>query len=344
MKKHLTIIVLILLATTSLIVYLNQHATTSRPVIMSGSTMGTSYHIKLIPDTNIKIDATILKSKIDTRLSVIDHKMSTYKKDSELSRFNRHPSNQWMDVSAETLNVIAAGQEISRLSDGAFDMTIGNLVNLWGFGPTINIDMIPDTATINQLQQHIGYQHLELRQTPSALKKNTDEIYLDLSAIAKGYAVDAVAQLLLSNNIENFLVEIGGEIITHGAKSDQQPWVIGIESALANERSIQKQIYLIGLAMATSGDYRNYFEHNGLRYSHTIDPRTGHPINHQLASVSVISNTCMQADALATALMVLGPIIGMEFAEQHQLAIFMLVKQDNKFIEKYSSAFSTYLK
>ena len=344
MKKHLTIIVLILLATTSLIVYLNQHATTSRPVIMSGSTMGTSYHIKLIPDTNIKIDATILKSKIDTRLSVIDHKMSTYKKDSELSRFNRHPSNQWMDVSAETLNVIAAGQEISRLSDGAFDMTIGNLVNLWGFGPTINIDMIPDTATINQLQQHIGYQHLELRQTPSALKKNTDEIYLDLSAIAKGYAVDAVAQLLLSNNIENFLVEIGGEIITHGAKSDQQPWVIGIESALANERSIQKQIYLIGLAMATSGDYRNYFEHNGLRYSHTIDPRTGHPINHQLASVSVISNTCMQADALATALMVLGPIKGMEFAEQHQLAIFMLVKQDNKFIEKYSSAFSTYLK
>ncbi|MEA3465713.1 MAG: FAD:protein FMN transferase [Thermodesulfobacteriota bacterium] len=344
MKKHLYIIAGILLATTGLIVYLNQHSTTNQPIIMSGTTMGTSYHIKLIPEAGEKIDVAKLKNQIDTRLAEIDHKMSTYKKDSELSRFNRHPSNQWMEISTETFRVIEQAQEISRLSDGAFDITVGNLVNLWGFGPSINIDMIPDSNAIKQLQQQIGYQQLQLQKTPTALKKNTDEIYLDLCAIAKGYAVDAIALLILSNNIDNFLVEIGGEIITHGLKAQQQPWIVGIESAVAKQRSICKQINLVGSAMATSGDYRNYFEQNGSRYSHTIDPRTGRPITHQLASVSVISDSCMQADALATALMVLGPIKGMEFANQHQLAIFMLIKQGDKFIEKQSSSFSTYIK
>ena len=344
MKKRLSIIALILFATTSLVIYLNLHSTTGQPILLSGSTMGTSYHIKLFPESGIKIDATKLKNQIDVRLSEIDHKMSTYKKDSELSRFNRYPNNQWMEISAETLSVIELAQKISHLSNGAFDITVGNLVNLWGFGPSINIDMIPDAAKIHQLQQQIGYQHLQLRQTPAALKKNTDKINLDLSAIAKGYAVDAIATLIISNNLENFLVEIGGEIITHGLKSKQQPWVVGIERAIAKERSIQKQIHLVNSAMATSGDYRNYFEHNGSRYSHTIDPRTGRPITHRLASVSVIDDSCMRADALATAIMVLGPNKGMEFAEQHQLAIFMLIKQGDKFIEKQSSTFVTYLK
>ncbi|MDX2493993.1 MAG: FAD:protein FMN transferase [Desulfuromusa sp.] len=343
--KRRSLIVIVLLMAVAGIGYLNQHKTTNDQLLtISGTTMGTSYHIKLAPTATQKINLPSLKEQISSRLDDIDHKMSTYKKDSEVSRFNRHSSESWMPISAETLTVISAAQEISQLSSGAFDITIGKLVNLWGFGPTINLDAIPDANAIQTLLSKSGYHKLELRKTPPAVRKNASAISIDLSAIAKGYAVDAIARLLMENQINNFLVEIGGEIITHGQKQLQQPWVIGIESPVAEQRSIRKRLYLEDVAMATSGDYRNYFEEQGVRYSHTIDPATGYPIKHQLASVTVIDKTCMRADALATAIMVMGPSKGLEFARQEQLAIFMLVKQGDQFIEKHSSAFKPYLK
>ncbi len=341
--KRRSLIIIVLLVLVGSVIYLNQYKTTNDQLVtISGTTMGTSYHIKLAPMA--KIDLSALKERINARLADIDNKMSTYKKDSEISRCNRYSSKSWMPISAETMMVIDAAQEISQLSNGAFDITIGKLVNLWGFGPTINIDAIPDVNAIQTLLLQVGYHKLELRQDPPALRKSSQAVYLDLSAIAKGYAVDAVARLLLDNQIDNFLVEIGGEIITHGHKQQQQPWVIGIESPVAEQRSIRKRLYLQDVAMATSGDYRNYFEHQGTRYSHTIDPATGYPIKHHLVSVTVIESSCMRADALATAIMVMGPEKGLEFAEQRQLAIFMLVKQNDHYIEKYSMAFDPYLR
>ncbi|MCD6580200.1 MAG: FAD:protein FMN transferase [Desulfuromusa sp.] len=343
--KRLSLFVIALLLVAGVIIYLNQHRTTNDQLLaISGMTMGTSYHIKLAPTTLQKINLPSLKEQISSRLTDIDNMMSTYKKDSELSRFNRHSSEIWMSISAETMTVINAAQEISQLSSGAFDITIGKLVNLWGFGPTINLDAIPDGNVVQTLLSQVGYRKLELRQAPPALRKSSEAIYLDLSAIAKGYAVDAIARLLMENRINNFLVEIGGEIITHGNKQQQQPWVIGIESPVAEQRTIRKRLHLQNVAMATSGDYRNYFEHQGTRYSHTIDPATGYPIKHQLASVTVIDSSCMRADALATAITVMGPDKGLEFAEQQQLAIFMLVKQNDLFIAKHSKAFESYLR
>ena len=343
--KRTALIVLVLLLVGGGVIYLNKTKGTKKQLLsISGVTMGTSYHIKLVPQAEPDIDVAALKVKIDSRLSDIDSKMSTYKQNSDISRFNRHSDDQWMSISAETLTVITMGQQISKLSHGAFDMTVGHLVNLWGFGPTIHVDAIPDKDSIETLLSQIGYRKLELRSDPPALRKTNKNIYLDLSAIAKGYAVDAVAKLLIENQIRNFLVEIGGEIITHGEKQNHQPWVVGIESPIPKQHSLRKRLQLHNVAMATSGDYRNYFEEKGVRYSHTIDPATGYPIKHKLASVTVIDSSCMRADALATAIMVMGPISGLEFAEQQHLAIFMLVKQGDHFIEKYSSAFLPYLK
>lgn len=305
--------------------------------------MGTTYHIKVVQPAAQQRDSILLQQLIDQRLRTIDQLMSTYKENSEISRFNRGRTNNWTEVSPETYLVVSEGQQISALSSGAFDMTVGTLVDLWGFGPTFTTSAVPAREDILKARQECGYGKLELRPRPPALKKTEKQLRLDLSAIAKGYAVDAVARLLKDNGFENFLVEIGGEIISAGQKADKSPWIIGIERPEAGQRSVQKLVPLVNAAMATSGDYRNYFEHQGVRYSHTIDPTTGYPITHRLASVTVISETCMRADALATALMVMGPDKGLKFAEQQNLAVVMLVKANNGFVEKQSRAFTDYL-
>lgn len=345
MKRHLLIAIVALTAVITTVIYLNKYSTTSgQPLLIKGTTMGTSYHIKITPTPGSSINQQQLEKKITVRLDQIDQKMSTYKTDSDLSRFNRSDINQWIPIAEETFFVIAAGQQISALSNGAFDITVGKLVNLWGFGPTINATLVPDPQSIHQLQQRIGYQRLKLQPHPPAILKQTEHVYVDLSAIAKGYAVDAVSLVLENNGIENYLVEIGGEIRTAGHKGADLPWVIGVESPVASERAVQKLLHLGTAAMATSGDYRNYFEHEGKRFSHTIDPRSGYPIEHKLASVTVIADNCMQADALATALMVLGPELGMQFAQKNNIAAFMIIKSDTGFIEQQSAAFKPYFK
>lgn len=313
-------------------------------LLLSGSTMGTTYHIKLVLPSEANIEPDALSDQIKKTLSKIDHLMSTYKPDSEVSRFNQLPINQWQTLSEPTYHVIESALHYSEISQGAFDITVGKLVNLWGFGPTFNVNTIPDTHSIDQLRNNIGYKKLQLRSDPMSVLKESDSIYIDLSAIAKGYAVDAVADVLEMNSLSDYMVEIGGEIRTSGTKQAGQPWAIGVESPVTDHRSVQKVLHLQQSAMATSGDYRNYFEHDGQRFSHTIDPRTGYPIKHKLASVTVIAETCMDADALATLLTVLGPQSGMEFAEQHNLAIFMIIKTAEGFTEQFSTAFAPFLK
>ncbi|WP_323844077.1 FAD:protein FMN transferase [Microbulbifer magnicolonia] len=303
--------------------------------------MGTSYHITVV-DVPAAVQRAELQQQIDAELRQVNREMSTYIEDSELMRFNRGPVGQAVPVSAPLAEVVALSLDIFRRSDGAFDVTVGPLVNLWGFGPQPEPEQIPDDATIASLLQQVGSDALVVQRAPDRITRSRP-VEIDLSAIAKGHGVDRVALLLEQQGIRNYLVEIGGELRTLGVNPKGRHWRIGIESPDPAGRVVQKPISVSGKSVATSGDYRNYYERNGVRYAHTIDPRIGRPLQHRLASVTVIADSCAEADGLATALNVLGADAGLELAEREQLAVFMLVKTDAGFEERYSSAFAPYL-
>jgi len=306
---------------------------------LSGLTMGTTYSVKLVGPS--ELDLFSVRQRIQTVLDRVNGRMSTYRDDSELSRFNQAAPNEWVPVSAETAYVVGLGLEISQLTQGAFDMTVGPLVNLWGFGPNGDISKAPSEQQINQLRPRIGYQRVAVQSEPPALRKQGDQ-YLDLSAIAKGYAVDAVADMLKAD-FDAYLVEVGGELRARGKKPDGSPWRVAVESPLAGTRGVQEVIGVNDTAIATSGDYRNYFEQDGIRYSHTIDPATGKPITHRLASVTVLDPSCARADAMATAFMVLGDERGRVLADQLNLPVLFIVKGDDGFEEYATEAFKPFL-
>ena len=306
---------------------------------VSGATMGTSYTVKVVASK--EFDPQGLKSDIQAVLDRIESRMSTYRKDSELSRFNTSEPGRWFDVTDETATVVALGIKISQQTQGAFDMTVGPLVNLWGFGPGKVISKAPTDLQIKDLLAKVGYDQIEVRQSPPALLKQQDN-YLDLSAIAKGYAVDSVADML-GSQFSAYLVEVGGELRAQGKKPSGESWRIAVESPVVETRDIQKVINAEDTAIATSGDYRNYFEENGVRYSHTIDPLTGKPIRHRLASVTVLDPSCARADALATALMVLGEEKGLALAKSMKLPVLFVVKQEQGFAEIFTPEFEPFL-
>jgi thiamine biosynthesis lipoprotein len=300
--------------------------------------MGTGYSVKIV-DLPRGIDPKILDHKIVQLLEKVNGLMSTYQEDSELSCFNRNRSTDWITVSPELVKVLEAAQRISRLSEGAFDVTVGPLVNLWGFGPSQRIDKIPLLRQVETEREKVNFKLLQIRSSPPALRKKRGDIYIDLSAIAKGYGVDRVAELLETRGIYNYLVDIGGEerIKGHGLKGT--PWRIAIEQPVAGKRKIQRILELNSSAVATSGDYRNYFEQDGKRYSHIIDPRTGWPITHKLVSVTVLSAVALHADPLATAFLVLGPEQGFRLAKREQIAALFLIKTPEGFMEKATTGF-----
>lgn len=310
----------------------------SAPVMLSGPTMGTQYHVSVarLPEG---IPRAQLQREIDARLETVNDQMSTYRPDSELSRFNQFEGADWFAVSADTAFVVEAALRTSAATGGAFDATVEPLVNLWSFGPDPRERQVPADEELAAALKRVGYEDVEVRMSPPALRKARPDIHLDLSAIAKGFGVDKVAEYLEDVGISGYLVEIGGEMRAAGTKADGTPWRIGIESPVAGRRSIQRIIPLRDVSLATSGDYRNYFEENGRRFSHTIDPRTGRPIEHQLASVSVIADNCMSADAWATALMVLGPKEGYNWAQERGLAVLLIIRDEGGFVEKPTPAF-----
>ncbi|RDE25339.1 FAD:protein FMN transferase [Motiliproteus coralliicola] len=307
---------------------------------LSGQTMGTSYHIKVVASE--ELDKANLQQRIQAVLDRIEARMSTYREDSELSRFNRLQGQDWFDVSDETAAVVSLAQTISDQTQGAFDATVGPLVNLWGFGPDPRIHNAPDSALIDERMQQIGYQAVQVRQQPPSLSKQQSRS-LDLSAIAKGYAVDQLAELL-ANEFDGFMVEVGGELRLHGNKPGDKPWRIAIERPDVGSRKLQQVIEVGDNAIATSGDYRNYFEQDGVRFSHTIDPKTGRPIRHRLASVTVVDPSCARADAFATAMMVLGDEKGLALATELGLNVFFIVKSDEGFVEKHTPGFERFIK
>jgi FAD:protein FMN transferase len=307
------------------------------PIVIQGMTMGTNYSITL--GIQSEFSTVELQDEIDTLLDSINQKMSTYIDDSELSKINQSNSHEWLEISPELFAVFSSALEISQLTGGAFDITVGNLVNLWGFGPDEMHSIIPDDESIESAMLTSGYHNIELLTQPYAIKKLNSDIYIDLSGIAKGYAVDKVSEYLDEKKISSYLVDIGGEIKAQGEKQDQQPWRIGIEKPLVEAREVQRIVTLVNEAMATSGDYRNFFTKNGIHYSHTIDPRIGHPIRYNLLSVTVLDQSAMVADALATALLVMGPEDSIRFAENNEIPAYLIYSDGNSMAERFTSSF-----
>lgn len=309
---------------------------------LTGPTMGTRYSVKLV-DVADGIDTAAMGRRVDEVLQGVDARMSTYRPDSELSLFNDSSTTDWFAISEQTRVVIAAAQRISTMTGGAFDVTVGPLVNLWGFGPDGTRSEPPTVAETQRVRELIGTEKLALRESPPAIRKRRGDVYVDLSAIAKGYAVDRIAALLDEANVVNYLVEVGGELRARGHNAHGEPWSIAVERPASNQRSVQKLIRLGDGAIATSGDYRNYFEHAGQRYSHSIDPRTGSPVTHELASVTVIGESAMLVDALATAFTVLGPDAGFELAARERIAALFISRDGQGFSERSTAAFDELL-
>ena len=282
-----------------------------KEAVISGTTMGTTYHIKLV--SGYFNDTSGLKKIIDGRLHEINRSMSTYLPGSEISRFNAiRDIRQKLAVSDDFLRVMLAARDIYETTGGAWDGTVKPLVNLWGFGNTSQGHRVPDDAEIGNRLQRVGFEHIGIFPE-GYLQKKKSTVTLDLASIAKGYAVDQVSRLLRSRGIENSLVEIGGEVFASGCRKDGTPWRVGINrpSISASTAEVYRVVPLSNRAMATSGDYRNYFETAGRRFSHVIDPRTGYPVNNGVVSVSIVAQNCMLADGLATAVMVMGVEHGM---------------------------------
>ncbi len=290
----------------------------------SGSSMGTSYHVSVRVSAG-SVTRKQLQQGIKNTIDTVDRQMSTYKPNSELSLFNRRRSTSWQPLSPALFKVLSVAQQVSKLSDGAFDITVAPLVDLWGFGPSPSPDRLPTATEIKALLPAVGFQRLRLQSQPPAAAKQLPNLQIDLSAIAKGFAVDQVAGYLKNLGLSNYLVEIGGEVRGSGSRPGGQPWRVALEAPVTGQRRINRVITLHNFSLATSGDYRNYFEKNGVRYSHTINPRTGYPIRHKLASVSVLASNTMLADALATALMVAGPKAGYALSSAHAIAARFLV-------------------
>lgn len=300
----------------------------SRPastVLLDGQTMGTTFVVKVGQPIESSKQET-LREMINQELEALIAGMSTYVGDSQISRFNQAGANEPLTIDHRFTETLDLAQSVHEQSGGAFDPTVGPLVKLWNFGPGRESKFVPPSdEQIQQAMARIGFDQLDWETSRGRLMKSQADIELDLSAIAKGYAVDCVAKLLEAADIQNYMVEIGGEVRVGGRKSNGDAWRIGIEKPIPNRVQTQTILEITDLGMATSGDYRNFYEHEGRRFSHTIDPATGRPVEHQLAACTVVGKSCALADAWATALMVLGPEKGYNVAVEHDIAAMLLI-------------------
>ncbi len=302
--------------------------------------MGTSYSVKL-PRVPEGVTSKEIQADIDALLVAINAEMSTYDPNSSLSLLNKAPAQQWLPIPPRLAAVLSAARDIYVLSDGLFDPTVGPLVNLWGFGPQEAVKL-PDEGQVAAAMKRVGYDDLRIDSNAGKVSKASDSMYVDLSAIAKGFAVDEVAQLLERRGLTDYLIEIGGELRVQGRNPQGKPWRVAVESPIPGERQVHGILSLESGSVATSGDYRNFFTHEGQRFSHTIDPRTGYPVTHSMVSVTVVDASAMRADALATALLVMGPEAAMKLAINHELAIWMILEKEEQLTDLRSPAMDIY--
>jgi len=315
-----------------------------KEIIISGKTMGTFYNIRVVG--SIFQNSNNLKQMINNRLKEVNQSMSTFDPESEISKFNNiNDEETELEISNDFYHVLLKSQKIYNITSGAWDATIKPLVNLWGFGNTINNLDIPDKKKIDELIKNVGFNNIILKK--NRIKKLNKNISINLASIAKGYGVDVISCLLKENNIENFLVEIGGEVYASGTKKDGGYWRIGINNPAKNASldDIYEILTLKNCAIATSGNYRNFFEINNTNYSHIINPATGWPVNNNIVSASVIADDCMFADGLATALMVIGVDKGINLIDNLENVECMIIikNNDNKYNDFYSSNFKSFI-
>lgn len=287
--------------------------------------MGTRYHLTLLadPEDHSLPSKAAIKNRVNQLLASLNQQMSTYIPDSEISRFNRYQKTDWFPVSRDFAMVVSTAQVVSKESSGAFDITVAPLIERWGFGARTQFE-IPDATEIKAILKDTGFSKLSVRKSPPALKKSNKNIRIDLSAIAKGFAVDKLMLALQDMGFSNGLVEIGGEVRNIGLNQNAKPWRIGVEipnKAPGQKITASETLLTSNVSMATSGDYRNYFVKDGKRYSHTINPVTGRPVKHDMHSITVVHDSTMLADAYATAFMVMGPEKTRQFVRQNGVRV-----------------------
>ncbi|MFC3395313.1 FAD:protein FMN transferase ApbE [Brenneria rubrifaciens] len=320
------------------------HQTSTRPLLtLEGKTMGTFYSVKISGElTESKAQ---LQQEIDRLLEQANDEISTYRKNSTLSRFNQYRGTEPQPISNGMADIILAAQRIGRATNDAMNITVGPLVNLWGFGPQKQPVKIPTQQQIDQAKQKVGLNHLTLLSDSRGawLQKDLPDLYVDLSTLGEGYGADVLAQLMARKGITNYLVSVGGAISSRGVNSQGAPWRVAIQKPTDQENAIQAAVNLQGYAISTSGSYRNYFEQDGKRYSHIIDPTTGQPITHQLVSATVIAPTALEADGWDTSLMVLGTEKALKLAERQRLAVYLITRTDEGFRAVMTPQFGSFL-
>ncbi|MGQ0734104.1 MAG: FAD:protein FMN transferase [Acidobacteriota bacterium] len=326
--------------------------TRARPhtITLGGPTMGAAWSVQIVtgPEGLSNQARASVDAAIRDQLARITALMSTWNPESELSRFNRSTSLDPFPLAPETFDVFQWAVDLSEQTGGAFDVTVAPLVEAWGFGPPDDgggpgaSSLAPADTTLARLREATGVRHLHLDKTRRTVQKRRPDVRCDFSGLAPGYAADRIAALLSAHGIANALVDVGGELVARGTNESGAPWQVAIEDPGVEGGVLQRVVALSGDAMATSGDYRNYREVNGRRLAHIVDPATGRPIEHRLASATVIDTLGVRADALATALMVLGPERGMVLAERLGLPALLIVRTpDGRFEQRASSRFNT---
>ena len=315
-----------------------------RPMVeIHGRTMGTFYGVKVVGD--FPGGQPALQTQVDSLLKHYNDEISTYDPNSSLSKFNQQQTTAPFPVSQDMADILISAVRVGQRTQGVLDVTVGPLVNLWGFGPDKRPIKTPTDEQIAAARQRVGIQHLhvDVSADHAALRKDVSNIYVDLSTIGEGFGADKVADFLESRGVHNYLVEIAGASRSRGVNAKGEQWKLAIQKPTDELDDVQAIVKPDGRAISTSGSYRNYYELNGQRYSHIIDPATGKPITHRLVSATVITPTALEADGLDTALMVMGPEKAMAFAKQQHLAVYLVIKTDKGFKAEYSETFKPYL-
>ncbi|QBF82670.1 FAD:protein FMN transferase [Shewanella maritima] len=307
---------------------------------LKGKTMGNTYRVTWVGDYKDVEHMIDIRNQIEVRLAEINKSMSTWDKQSELSLINHSAQTQNIKLSSALAKVVTEAKRLGELTNGALDVTIDPLIQLWGFGADSQAPTKPSLDEVHQAMTKVGIGKITING--NQLSREHDGVRINLSAIAKGYGVDAIAEVLKENHINNFLVDIGGEVKVSGTRGNQ-PWVVGVEKPAAYAASPMVAVGLTDKAVATSGDYRNYFKQDGQHFSHIIDPKTGQPTPHQVVSTTVIHDSCMTADGLATALMIMPIKDSLALAEKMALPVMIIENRSNELVIHESSAFKQYL-
>lgn len=315
----------------------------STATVLDGKTMGTFWRVSVIGVDEAKAQA--LRAKVQTQLDADDRLLSTWKNDSALMRFNHATDTRPWPVSEAMADIVTLSLRIGAKTHGAMDITVGPLVNLWGFGPDKQPVATPDAQAIAAAKARTGLQHLQVinQSGRQFLQKDIPDLFVDLSTVGEGYAADHLARLMEQEGISRYLVSVGGALVSRGMNGEGKPWRVAIQKPTDQENAVQAIVDINGHGISTSGSYRNYYELDGKRISHVIDPQTGQPITHKLVSVTVIAPTALEADGWDTGLMVLGPEKAQQVVREQGLAVYMIVKEGEGFKTWMSPQFRTFL-